>query len=118
MSNSLVVVNFIIHKNKIPKYSPLIWRSMNPGAIRALLQSIFREDFCFSSKNTFSGSTIFPFLTHKSSLIIVWFRRIRQFTNCWSSKQLTIFEKCTRKLRIEYEQKQKVEPKDAFDLPK
>lgn len=38
----------------------------------------------FSSKKTFSGSIIFPHLTQRSSLEILWLRRIRQSLNLMS----------------------------------
>lgn len=37
--------------------------------------------FRFSSKNIFSGSMILPFRTQRSSVITLWFLRIRQFLN-------------------------------------
>ena len=45
-------------------------------------QSIWMSAGIRSSKNTFSGSMIFPSRTHKSSLYILWFLRIQQFLNC------------------------------------
>lgn len=70
----------------------LLWRqhnckqdwSLNPSKFRV---SIFTKWACFfSSKKTFSGSTILPLLTHKSSRTILWSRSIRQFLNLMSFK--------------------------------
>lgn len=56
--------------------------SMNPGTINASLQSIWRCEQIFWSKNTGSGLIIFPFCIHKSSTMIWWWRISRQFLNC------------------------------------
>lgn len=64
---------------------PLICKSIKPGAIRADLQSTRTCDWVFSSKKIFSGSTILPLRTHRSSPEMIFPSRTRrQLVNCTS----------------------------------
>ena len=66
---------------------PLICTSMKPGAMMELLQSTLTSAATRSSKKSFSGLQILPPRTHRSSRIILWLVRIRQFWNCISGEE-------------------------------
>lgn len=70
----------------------MICRSIKPAEMIAPPQSTCRSASRRSSKNTFSGSTIRPSRTQRSTLVSRWSRRRRQLVNWVSGWWLTMEE--------------------------
>ena len=67
---------------------------MNPGAIIFPLHFTFLSAFLLFWKKRGPGLMIFPFDIHKSSLINLWFFKIKQSVNCMTLSQAWLMMLC------------------------
>ena len=81
---------------------PFIWRSINPGLMIKLLQSIWTSARTFPPQNTSRGSIILPSLTQRSSSINLLSLSKRQFLNWYNfvSPSCRLFILCEKKKRV------------------